>query len=150
MNWDPPGVDIQQSECWAEHSLETAIPNFTVKEESQKDASLYHIQDTYIQLLSWNPGEVTRDPFSPHPNSWGPLGPCIKCPFFLSKSSGNRRYCLTLVTLKWGWKMTTYISIISILTRVDPQMPRTSHAAAVERSVAGRRNAPRRPGGGIF
>ena len=45
--------------------------------------------------------------------------------------------------------MMTYISIISILTRVDPQMPRTSHAAAVERSVAGRRNAPRRPGGGM-
>ncbi len=48
--------------------------------------------------------------------------------------------------------MTIWISIISILTqlttihRVDPQM-RTSHAAAIERSVAARRNAPRRPGG---
>ena len=124
MNWDPPSVDNNQNvDCWAEHSLETAIPNFTVKEGSQKEASLNHTQDT-----------------------WGPVGALYKMIFFSFEKFRKRRYCLTL---KWGWKMMTYISIISILTRVDPQMPRTSHAAAVERSVAGRRNAPRRPRGGL-
>ena len=121
--------------------------------QSRKEAggpSLNHILYSYIPLLSWNPGPVTPNDFH-HWNSWGPIQNDL-C--FLSKSSWKKSRSLKKLR---GWKMTIWISIFSVLTQlttidssgIDPQM-RTSHAAAIERSVAARRNAPRRPGGGCF